>query len=610
MDKRRDRQKDLEAVSPFQGARARVGQLIREDPQLSVIYRLLVEQGPRDGAHDSSHAMRVAEWAIRLAPAGHLEPPVVVAAALLHDLIQPTDCQPFRDESAGPSAEVAEKLLYEAGFSPAQVMAIIAAVREHSYSVGLRPSGVLSSILQDADRLDALGAIGVLRVATTGERMGASYYDWDDPWAHRRALDDSLFTIDHFFTKLRRLSNVLHTAAAKLEAHRRVRFMDHFLKELGRELGEEFIAGDTAQGPNSKVLDRLPLPDNPLNDSQRWEVRMTAPGQVSVQRFAQAPLAPTQVRVSTVLSGISHGTELSLFRGESRGFHRRWDSELRVFDDSAGSKRYPIETGYECVGRVEEVGCEITDVRLGDLVWLDRPHRSEHVVTAAEALAGLLPEGITARQAVFLALGRVALGAIHDAHIKVGDNVAIFGLGTIGQILVQLARLSGAAKVFAVDFSSKRRSAASRFGGIPIEAGADAGRAIKACIGGTGVDIAIEASGSYQGLHTAVAACGINGTVVVVSSYTGEASGLRLGDEFHRNGIRMISSMTVNGVPHADAPRWTLDRLNTVTRDLLRFRTIDVMPLLTHTFHITEAARAYQLIADSEDCIRVAFRYD
>lgn len=338
------------------------------------------------------------------------------------------------------------------------------------------------------------------------------------------------------------------------------------------------------------------------------EVVFAAPDVVVVRAFAPPTLAPDQVRVASLLSGLSHGTELNLLRGSAPGFHRNWDETARAFRESEPHKRFPVTPGYETVGVITEVGAAVDGVVPGDRVWIDRPHRSEHVVSARDARAGLLPEGLEPEQGIFAALARVALGGIHDARIQLGERVLIVGAGAIGLIATQLAKLSGASEVYVMDVSERRLALARQFGAKTIDARAP-NRVVdlKTQIGG--VDVALDASGRYEGLHDAIAACVPGGRVAAVSSYQGDGAGLRLGEEFHRNRITLCSSMTVNGAPHRDHPLWDLARLNATARRLLQERRIDVAPLLTHTFEIEEAAEAYRLAGCSGDCVKIAFRY-
>ena len=110
------------------------------------------------------------------------------------------------------------------------------AVRDHSFSRGAVPRGPLGEALQDADRLEALGAIGLLRCVSTGVRMGGAWFDGDDPWAAGRPLDDTRYSVDHFFTKLLGLAATMRTEAGRAEARHRAAFLEAFLAQLAHEL--------------------------------------------------------------------------------------------------------------------------------------------------------------------------------------------------------------------------------------------------------------------------------------------------------------------------------------------------------------------------------------
>jgi uncharacterized protein len=202
---------------------------------------LLAEARARDDgdpSHGVEHALRVALWTMRLG-GGAVEPREAVAAALLHDAVNTPKHVPERARASERSADLARSRLSALGFAPAAVARIADAIRDHSFSRGATPSDALGRALQDADRLEALGAIGLLRCVSTGARMGAAWFDPGDPWARARALDDARWSVDHLFVKLLRLPATLHTAAGRAEAERRAGFLREFARRLGEELGEE-----------------------------------------------------------------------------------------------------------------------------------------------------------------------------------------------------------------------------------------------------------------------------------------------------------------------------------------------------------------------------------
>lgn len=209
---------------------------IQEDTRLSA---LLAEVAPLlddDPGHDLAHALRVALWTLRLGD-GALLLPSAVAAALLHDVVNLPKNSPERATASERSAEVARELLPRHGFIEGEVERICDAIRDHSFSRGAVPSTLLGKALQDADRLESLGALGIFRTISCGARMGACYFHPEDPFAEARDLDDRAYTVDHFFAKLLKLEATMQTPKGRLEAARRTVALRAFLEQLADELG-------------------------------------------------------------------------------------------------------------------------------------------------------------------------------------------------------------------------------------------------------------------------------------------------------------------------------------------------------------------------------------
>jgi uncharacterized protein len=190
----------------------------------------------RDPTHDVAHALRVAHWTLRLGGEA-VDRREAVAAALLHDAVNPPKDSPERARASELSAALARVRLPALGFTPDAVVRITDAIRDHSFSRGAVPATPLGQALQDADRLEALGAIGLLRCISTGVRMDGQWFHAGDPWARARDLDDARYSVDHFYTKLLRLPDSMCTAAGRAEAVRRAAFLRVFLAQLGDELG-------------------------------------------------------------------------------------------------------------------------------------------------------------------------------------------------------------------------------------------------------------------------------------------------------------------------------------------------------------------------------------
>lgn len=213
--------------------------LIAVTPPLPAVLAEAEQRLDDDPGHDVEHALRVALWTVRICD-GAVEPRLAVAAALFHDLVNLPKNHPERAQASERSAALADELLAPLGYSPEERVLVCDAIRDHSYSRGAVPETLLGRALQDADRLEALGVLGLFRTISTGTRMSARYFDAHDPWAEARELDDLRFSVDHFPSKLFRLPATMCTEAGRREAVRRAERMHRMLLELGEELGHEY----------------------------------------------------------------------------------------------------------------------------------------------------------------------------------------------------------------------------------------------------------------------------------------------------------------------------------------------------------------------------------
>jgi uncharacterized protein len=190
-----------------------------------------------DPAHDFRHVRRVLASATALARAEQADIEVVAPAALLHELFNHPKNHPDSALSGELCAERARDVLRREGYAKERIEAVAYAIRVHPFSRGIVPETLEARVLQDADRLDALGAIGIARCFSTGGTMGAAFYCDDDPFCTRRAPDDRAFSVDHFYRKLLTLPATMHTNAARRMAEERAAFMRGYLEELEREIG-------------------------------------------------------------------------------------------------------------------------------------------------------------------------------------------------------------------------------------------------------------------------------------------------------------------------------------------------------------------------------------
>lgn len=190
-------------------------------------------------AHDFGHVRRVAASTRLIAEVEGADLNVVVPAALLHELFSYPKDHPDSPRSGEVCAERAAEVLQAEAYPPASSAAICACIRVHPFSRGLVPDSLEGKVLQDADRLDALGAIGIARCFAVGGSLGRPFYDPADPFALGRALDDNAWTLDHFEKKLLRLPATLHTETARTMALERTAFMEAFLAQLKSELNSQ-----------------------------------------------------------------------------------------------------------------------------------------------------------------------------------------------------------------------------------------------------------------------------------------------------------------------------------------------------------------------------------
>jgi 2-desacetyl-2-hydroxyethyl bacteriochlorophyllide A dehydrogenase len=330
------------------------------------------------------------------------------------------------------------------------------------------------------------------------------------------------------------------------------------------------------------------------------ELLLTAPRSLELGGYENAPLADGEVRAEAIVSGVSLGTELALYRGRSPFLSKRFDLDLRLFVDDPSSA-VPTRLGYEWVGRVSEVGSGVTAPLVGVRVHVPLPHRETQTFAADGPPWIALPDGIADEPATLLQSTAIALQAVRDARIAARARVAVFGLGAFGLLAVQLARLDGAGFVVGVDPLPARRDLALAYGADrALDAADDAGLELESA--GERVDVAIEFSGRYEALQQALRSVRVEGLVVAAGFYVGDGSALRLGEEWLHNRLTMVASMQGWGVP--------VDRRRLRATALELLAQLQTKELLTHRFAFDDAPAAYaSLDASRGDALRATLAY-
>lgn len=203
---------------------------------LNILEEQVKQKMKNDPAHDFNHVMRVYKNAQKLCKKENVNEKLVLTAVLLHDIISYPKFDKRSKYSAVRSAKESKKILKNLNFSSKEIQIVYDAISNHSFSKGKTPQSIEGKILQDADRLDAIGAIGIARVFTVGGTENRAFYNIDDPFCKNHIPDDKTWTLDHFYKKLLRLESLMNTKSAKIEAKKRTKLLKIFLSELKREV--------------------------------------------------------------------------------------------------------------------------------------------------------------------------------------------------------------------------------------------------------------------------------------------------------------------------------------------------------------------------------------
>jgi NADPH:quinone reductase-like Zn-dependent oxidoreductase len=319
------------------------------------------------------------------------------------------------------------------------------------------------------------------------------------------------------------------------------------------------------------------------------------PGHAVLRTYEEPPLRPDQVRLRSLFSAVKHGTEFRGFRADTMDATARWDSELGLhLRGEERGEQFPMRLGNMCLGVVTDLGEQVDGFQEGDLVYGHLPLRATHVESPRSLQVA--PEGISPQALMYTDPAEVALGGVRDAPVRMGDRVAVFGLGAIGQMAVQVAQLAGASWVAAVDPIEMRRSAAARHGAdlIVDPTQDDAGLVVKRLTESVGVDVSLETSGSYAALNDALRSTRYRGTVLSTAYYAGTANELTLAGEWHRNRIQLISSRA-NSEPQPEHG-WDFGRIRAEALDLLAGGRLQADDLVYPVVPLSQAADAYRVM--------------
>jgi threonine dehydrogenase-like Zn-dependent dehydrogenase len=332
-------------------------------------------------------------------------------------------------------------------------------------------------------------------------------------------------------------------------------------------------------------------------------------GKFSLVDYELPPLGDNSVRVRVEFGAPKHGTEQHVLRGGVAG--KRWDPDLRLFLPNAEGDAAPPPAqrgiGNMVVGTVVETGAGALRLPLGERVF--GYGTLNEIVQAPET--NWFPLGkLSAEDAVCADPAHVAFVAIRDGSVRIGDDVAVFGLGAIGLLTVQVARAAGARRIFAVDPVAARRDYAEAHGADAAfdPTACDAALEIKHATGGAGVDVSLETSGNARALHEAGRCIRQCGTVVHVPWGPTVTTGLHFDEEWHVNRPRMVFSQAAPywGNPDRDYPLWDAARALNAATELLRTGKITGKGIVTPIISFDEAPDLLpELMAHPEHSIKV-----
>jgi threonine dehydrogenase-like Zn-dependent dehydrogenase len=326
----------------------------------------------------------------------------------------------------------------------------------------------------------------------------------------------------------------------------------------------------------------------------------TAPRSAELREATVVEPRRNEVQVEAICSLVSSGTEMNVYRGQVGSA-----AEVAL-PTVEGTFPFPLKYGYQVVGRVVAAG-EDSRFGTGDRVFCQHPHQERFTVDARVPIVFPLPPDLPPVKAAFSSLYRTALNCLLDVPVRVGECVAVSGLGVVGSFCAQLARKT-AHKLLLVDPAPKRRELASWIGADAVVGPEDAAEAVEELSEGRGMDVFVEASGAPAALQTALRSIAVEGTIAAVAWYGTREVPLVLTPEFHFRRPRIVSSW-VGMIGSGHQARWTPERQRAVA--FAAVAAIDVERLVTHTIPFAEAPRAYELIdSHPEQTLAVLLDYE
>jgi len=311
-----------------------------------------------------------------------------------------------------------------------------------------------------------------------------------------------------------------------------------------------------------------------------------AKDQVEIEEFELREPGEGEVLIGMKKTLISTGTELAYLQGITAQIQ-------------AGTHKYPIVPGYSSAGEVLAVGPGVTDVKVGDRVCGSAKHATRIVVPARTAFR--IPDGVSFEEATFSTLSCVSINGLRLARPELGEVIVVMGMGIVGQLALQFARLCGPRLLVAVEVSEERLGMIEGMGADATinPAATDAAARLKELTDGEMADVVLDATGSAKAFNTALELGGERGRIVAVGSTRGVVPEVDVYTHIHCKGLIVIGAHAGTH-PRTETPynKWTRPRNRRLALDLMARGQVGTKPMITHRFPFDEAVQAFQLLVD------------
>jgi 2-desacetyl-2-hydroxyethyl bacteriochlorophyllide A dehydrogenase len=329
---------------------------------------------------------------------------------------------------------------------------------------------------------------------------------------------------------------------------------------------------------------------------QLWFIE---PGKVEIREKELGALASDEVLVKTKVSGISAGTEMLAYRGQlPEGLDL--DVSIKAFEGLDAT--YPLPYGYACVGYIEETGSAVDKSLKGKKIFAFQPHASYFMGKPQQLI--FLPEEVSEEAGIFLANMETAVNFFIDGVVQPKENIAIIGMGVVGQLLNAVLNQYAVKGIAAIDLIKARRLVAEN---EELTSGfAPDSKHLREAT--KGFDLIFEISGNPEALNFAIEIAGFAGRIIVGSWYGNKSTQINLGGAFHRNRLKIIGSQVSTINPEL-AEEWTKEKLLQKATTLIA--ELNLEKYISHRFPLSQADQAYRLLDKKADkALQVILTYE